>query len=148
MRLSAYGALILWGLSMAHAPLVRAADTDGVAALVEALRQAAPKTDDPSLYTDWKMRAGAIARWTRRCVGVEVPPDQLAVDPVMARATVRCVMGPVWLEQGRLAGGDENLAVRRAAAWWMTGDPERHQAPEWAAYLERMANLYWTLRPR
>jgi hypothetical protein len=122
------------------------ADSTAIAALVEALRQAAPQTNDPTLYTDWKMQAGAIASWTRRCVGVTVPPAELAENPVMARQTVTCVMGPVLAEQTRLAGGDEGLGVRRAAAWWMTGDPARYQAADIAAYLGRVLSHYWTLR--
>jgi hypothetical protein len=122
------------------------ADTAALAALVEALRQAAPPTDDPTLYTDWKMQAGAIASWTRRCVGVAVPPAELAENPVMARETVTCVMGPVLAEQTRLAGGDEGLGARRAAAWWMTGDPAGYQAAGIASYLDRVLSQYWTLR--
>jgi hypothetical protein len=122
------------------------ADTAAVTALVEALRQAAPPSDDPTLYTDWKMQAGAIASWTRRCVGVAVPPAELAENPVMARETVTCVMGPVLAEQTRLTGGDEGLGVRRAAAWWMTGDPAGYQAAGIASYLDRVLSHYWTLR--
>jgi len=120
---------------------------DASAALVEALRQAAPRTNDPTLYTDWKMQEGAITRWTRRCVGVQVSPMELAEDPVMARNTVACVMGPVLAEQMRLAAGDEALAVRRTAAWWMTGDPAQYQAPGIAAYLDRVLSHYWALQP-
>jgi hypothetical protein len=123
-----------------------AAEMDAPAALVEALRLAAPKTNDPSLYTDWKMRAGAISSWTKRCVGVEVPAEELNANPVMARDTVRCVMGPILAEQRNLAEGNEDMAVRRAASWWMTGDPGQYQAVELTAYLDRLINAYWSLR--
>jgi len=125
---------------------IPAAHADPVAALVEALRQAAPNTDDPTLYTDWKMQEGAISRWTRRCVGVQVPPAELAENPVMTRETVTCVMGPVLVQQTSLAGGDEELGVRRAAAWWMTGDPEQYQSVAIASYLDRVLRHYRTLR--
>jgi hypothetical protein len=115
------------------------------AALVEALRQSAPRTEDPRLFTDWKMQAAAIGRWSRRCLGVAVPPGEFAANPVQVRETVACVMGPVLAEQLRRADGDEALAVRRAGAWWMTGDPEREQAPELAPYLDRLLSNYWAL---
>lgn len=132
-------AMLLWAS-------VAAADTTAVTALVEALRQAAPQTKDPTLYTDWKMQAGAIASWTRRCVGVQVPPGELAEDPVMTRNTVTCVMGPVLEEQMRLTGGDEGLAARRATAWWMTGDAAQYGAVGIATYLDRVLGHYWRLR--
>jgi hypothetical protein len=120
--------------------------TDPVTALVEALRQAAPHTDDPALHTDWKMKEGAISHWTKRCVGVPVPATELEGNPVMTRQTVTCVMGPVLRQQMGQVAGDEEAAVRRAAAWWMTGDANQAQAPGIASYLDRVLSHYRALR--
>ena len=130
-------------------PAIATPDPDQTAAFVEALRRAEPHTNDPTLYSDWKMRTEAIARWTQRCIGVAVPPTEFAADPVMARETVTCVMGPVLAEQMTLTRGDEGLAVRRATAWWMVGDPNLRQATgSIDSYINRVLGNYWTLRPR
>jgi hypothetical protein len=124
------------------------ADTQAVANLVEALRLAAPNTKDPSLYTEWKMQAGAIASWTQRCVGVKIAPEELAENPIMTRDTVSCVIEAVLSEQASQTGGNEGLAVRRTAAWWMTGDAAQYQSKGIASYVDRVLGYYRNLQSR
>jgi hypothetical protein len=140
--------IIIWGILAVLPCSIVAAEIQAVAHLVEALRLAAPNTKDPSLYTEWKMQAGAIASWTRRCVGVQIAPTDLAENPIMTRDTVSCVIEPVLSEQISQAGGNEELGVRRTAAWWMTGDAAQYQAKGIATYLDRVLGYYWSLRSR
>ncbi len=95
-----------------------------VGALVEALRQAAPKTgkQDDGLYSEWQITAGIIPRWSKQCIGRELTPTQLETSPVTTRAIVSCIMGRELQKQYR-ESNNESVAVSRAACWWMTGEP-------------------------
>ncbi len=115
-------------------------------ALVEALRRAAPDTTDPGLYSDWRMRPTTIAAWTKRCTGVAMPAEELAANPILARETVTCVMGSTLARELVTSGGNEELAIQRAAAWWMLGDPEQYQAPTIATWMGRLMSNYRQLR--
>jgi hypothetical protein len=115
-----------------------------VAAFVEALRQAAPQTGraDDGLYSDWKIKPANIARWSKRCTGEELSPEVFASRPETARAVVTCVMGDVLREQYAASNHDEAMAVQRAAAWWMTGDPVQYQSDATRPYIQKVLRLY------
>jgi hypothetical protein len=115
-----------------------------VRALVEALRQAAPQTGDPNdgLYSDWQIQAPNIPRWSQACIGRTLSPQQFEADIETARTVLVCVMRDVLQEEYRNSGNDEAIAVRRAAAWWMTGDSARYDAAETAAYTQQVLNFY------
>jgi hypothetical protein len=68
-----------------------------VASFVEALRQAAPQTGraDDGLYSDWKIKPANIPRWSKRCTGQELTPEEFAARPATARVVLTCVMGEV-----------------------------------------------------
>ena len=129
----------LW-LLPAHADITAAR----VAAFVEALRQAAPQTGraDDGLYSDWKIKPANITRWSKRCTGEELSPEAFASRPETARAVVTCVMGDVLREQYTASNHDEAVAVQRAAAWWMTGDPAQYQSDATHPYTEKVLRLY------
>ena len=129
----------LW-LLPAHADITAAR----AAAFVEALRQAAPQTGraDDGLYSDWKIKPANIARWSKRCTGEELTPEAFASRPETARAVVTCVMGDVLREQYTASNHDEAVAVQRAAAWWMTGDPEQYQSGATRPYIQKVLRLY------
>jgi hypothetical protein len=115
-----------------------------VAALVEALRQAAPQTgrDDDGLYSDWQIKPANILRWSKRCTGWEMTPEEFAARPDTARAVVTCVMSEVLREQYTASNHNEAVAVQRAAAWWMTGDPEQYNSGATSAYTQKVLRLY------
>ncbi|HEY9659291.1 MAG TPA: hypothetical protein V6C65_12620 [Allocoleopsis sp.] len=115
-----------------------------VAALVEALRQAAPQTgrEDDGLYSDWQIMAGNIPRWSRSCIGRELSPTEFEASPSVARSVVTCVMRDVLQDEYDASGNNETLAVRRAAAWWMRGDPSQYNSAEIADYIQRVVNAY------
>jgi len=115
-----------------------------VAALVEALRQAAPQTGNPNdgLYSDWQIMGANIPRWSRSCLGRELTPAQFEADPNAARSVVTCVMRDVLQDEYRASGNNELLAVRRSAAWWMRGDPEQYNSAEISDYVQRVVTAY------
>ena len=110
-------------------------------ALTEALRLGAPKTDRPGLYGDWKVKPAIIPVWSARCLGTPLTPEAFAADPAAARQVVRCVMSQELGRQLSLTG-DEHLAVRRAASWWMTGDPEQYDQGGTGQYTDRVLRDY------
>ena len=114
------------------------------AALVEALRLAAPPTGikNDGLYSDWQIKPDNIAHWSRRCHDRELTPQEFEADPRVARRILVCKLHGVLAEQYLASHADEALAVRRAAAWWMTGDPARYGDPATAAYTYRVLDFY------
>ncbi len=113
-----------------------------VEALVEALRVAAPSVSaDTGLYSDWRVKPDNIARWSRRCFGQEVTPEQFAADSSLARPMLVCVMGPVLRDQ-LAQSNNEMVAVQRAAAWWMTGDPAQYRTGSTGDYTLRVLEAY------
>jgi hypothetical protein len=116
-----------------------------VAAFVEALRQAAPHTgrDDDGLYSDWQIKPANIPRWSKRCIGQELTPEEFAARPATVRVVLTCVMGAVLREQYTASNHNEALAVQRAAAWWMTGDPAQYNRGATSAYTHKVLRLYY-----
>jgi hypothetical protein len=112
--------------------------------LVEALRQAAPETDnlEDDLYGAWQVKAENIPRWSQQCLGKELTPTQFQDSPVTARSILVCVMRDVFDEQYKASNKDESLAVRRAASWWMTGDPNQYGNGAIATYTEKVLGFY------
>ncbi|MBW4495147.1 MAG: hypothetical protein KME26_19075 [Oscillatoria princeps RMCB-10] len=130
---------------------VRAQVSDAqVGALVEALRRAAPDTgtEDDGLYSDWQIKAENIPRWSRLCTGKELTPAQFESSPVTARSILVCVMRDVLSDEYKASGSDESLAVRRAAAWWMTGDPTEYSSEGIASYIQKVLDFYQQQRSK
>jgi hypothetical protein len=115
-----------------------------VGALVEALRQAAPQTgtEDDGLYSEWQIKPENIPRWSRSCMGRELTPAEFEASPVTARGILVCVMQDVLQEEYDNSGNNEAIAVRRAASWWMTGDPDLYDSGNTATYTQRVLNFY------
>lgn len=119
-----------------------ASDTQ-VTALVEALRLAVSGTPKPSdLYSEWRVKAEIIPRWTKECVGRELTPEQFDADTTAARNTVACIMRRELNKQYREIGNDESLAVQRVASWWLTGDPSLYNNGPAADYSQKILALY------
>ena len=130
--------LLTPGLSQAQQP-----SDAKVAALVEALRVAAPPASaDAGLYSDWRIKPDNITRWSRRCVNQEVTPEQFAADQALARTVLVCVLGPVLRDQFDQSNRNEIVAVQRAAAWWMAGDPAQYRTGSTGDYTLRVLEAY------
>ncbi len=124
---------------------VRAQVSDSqVAALVEALRRAAPQTGgtDDGFYSDWQVMPDNIPRWSKACIGRELSPTEFEASPDLARSVLTCVMRDVMRDEYNASGNDEMLAVRRSASWWMRGDPSQYNSPEIAAYIQKVVSAY------
>ena len=115
-----------------------------VAALVEALRQAAPPTEraDDGLYSDWQIMPGNIPRWSKSCIGRESSPTEFETSPAVARSVVTCVVRDVLKEAYSASSNNEMLAVRRTAAWWMRGDPSQYNNAAIAEYIQKVVTVY------
>ena len=114
-----------------------------VAALVEALRLSAPNTGNPNdgLYSDWKIKWENIIRWSKRCTGKEIEPAEFEANTQKAREILACIMGKILREQYEISK-DESVAVRRAASWWMTGDPDQYDSPRTSPYTRKVLDFY------
>jgi hypothetical protein len=118
-----------------------------VAAFVEALRLSAPHTGRPDdgLYSDWKVKPGNILRWSKQCMGRQIDPEEFAANPQEAREILSCQMGKILREQYAISN-DIYVAVCRAAAWWMTGDPGLYDTPPTSSYATKVLGYYMRTR--
>ncbi len=114
------------------------------AAFVEALRLAAPHTENPNdgLYSAWKIKAANILRWSKECTGQEMTPAQFEANPQKAREILIRIMGKILREQYAISM-DQSVAVRRAASWWLTGDPDQYDTPPTSSYTREVLDFYW-----
>ncbi|MFO1372728.1 MAG: hypothetical protein U1F42_10170 [Candidatus Competibacteraceae bacterium] len=140
LPLSAGLIILLWvTMFTAHAQISDAK----VDALVEALRLAAPQAQsDSGLYSDWQIKSDNIVRWSKRCLDREVTPEQFAADQELAREVLVCVMGKVLRDQFAASNNNEIIAVQRAAAWWMTGDPDQYHSGTTSDYTLKVLETY------
>jgi hypothetical protein len=115
-----------------------------VGKVVEALRQAAPDTGkkNDGLYSDWQVKADNIPRWSKSCTGRELSPTEFDANSTAARSVVTCIIRDVLRDEYRAGGNNELVAVRRVAAWWMTGDAKRYSSADISPYIERVMSFY------
>ncbi|HEY9616308.1 MAG TPA: ARC6/PARC6 family protein [Microcoleaceae cyanobacterium] len=146
MKLWRFGLLLSLGLSLglSHQPAQAQLADSQVNALVEALRLAAPQTGsgDDGYYSDWQVKPDNVTRWSKSCLGKPVTPKQFEADQATARKVITCVMRDVLRDEYKASGNNEALAVRRSAAWWMTGDPTKYDSKDTTAYTQVVLNLY------
>ena len=134
---------LLVGLSLSHVANAASITDDQVARLVEALRRSgSQRPASADLYSDWQVKAENIPRWSEKCIGRKLTPQEFASNSATAGGVVSCVIRDVLATEFQLANGDEALAVRRVAAWWMTGDAKRYNSAGTAAYTESILSLY------
>lgn len=115
-----------------------------VAAMVEALRLAAPRTANPNdgLYSEWQIKPEIIPNWSKQCVGQEITPAQFESNSQAARSVVSCIMRRELNSQYNAANQNEIAAVRRTACWWMSGKPTGCNSGAIAAYVEKVVGFY------
>lgn len=131
--------LMLWTLS------AEAQVTDGkVSALVEALRQAAPKTGtaNDGLYSEWQVKPEIIPSWSKQCVGRTLTPTQFDTNTTTARDVISCITRRELQKQYKATDNNESIAVRRVAAWWLTGDAAGFNNSRTAAYTQKVLKFY------
>jgi hypothetical protein len=133
------------GVGLKVLPVYAQISAPQVSKVVEALRQAAPQTDSKaanSLYSEWQVKADNIPRWSKLCTGRELSPTEFNANPTAARAIVTCIVRDAMRDEYRASGNNELVAVRRVAAWWMTGDATRYNSSELLPYVEKVVSLY------
>ena len=116
-----------------------------IAQLVESFRSIAQQSTtvrSTTLYSEWRVSKQNIGPWTQQCLSAETTPEEFDSNPETASKVVTCVVGRVLNTEYRAADRDEVLAVRRTAAWWMTGDASRYNSPGTAAYTQRVLDAY------
>jgi hypothetical protein len=94
-----------------------------VAAMVEALRLAAPQTKkrNDGYYSAWQVKPETLKGWTKTCLKKELTPTQFENDPKIARQVISCITNRELNKQFVATNNNENSAVRGVACWWMTG---------------------------
>ncbi|AFY82932.1 hypothetical protein [Oscillatoria acuminata] len=119
-----------------------------VVALVEALRLVTSNSSgrDDGLESAWNIKPANIRRWSRLCLGEELTPEQFNLDRMKAQNILVCVMEDVLRTEYPLSGNDEEIAVRRAAAWWVSGDANLYDRGEFRHYTQQVLELYQNLR--
>jgi hypothetical protein len=134
--------LVLWAL-----PALAQLPRDKVIALVEALRLSAPQgqTAEP-LYGPWKIRPNNITRWSQWCLGEAVNPEAFAANLDQTRAVLVCIVGEVLAEEYAASAENEDLAIRRTAAWWVSGNPNLYNQGDIAVYTKEVLESYQDFR--
>lgn len=74
--------------------------------------------------------------------GRELSIAEFEASPGTARAILGCVMRDVLRDEYRATSNNEPVAVRRAAAWWMTGDPTRYSSAQTGPYTQKVLGFY------
>ena len=133
---------ILVSLGFFAAPAAAQVDEVQLDAFVEALRLAAPPdSPDDGMYSDWQVLPGTLTGWSEQCLGESVTPEQFEADAELARSVVSCIAQ--WqLEEQSSAAGNDDAIVRRAACWWMTGEPTGCDSGFTADYVEIVSGFY------
>ena len=131
-------------LCLSALPVYAQVSETQVGKMVEALRQAAPKTatKDDGLYSEWQVKPDAISRWSKQCMGRQLSSSEFEANPTMARSVITCVIRDILRDEYRASGNNEFMAVRRVAAWWMTGDATSYSKTAIAPYVEEVVSLY------
>ncbi|MBW4431633.1 MAG: hypothetical protein KME28_07870 [Pelatocladus maniniholoensis HA4357-MV3] len=149
---------LLWGVivSLRILPLPALAqaqkqvsDTQ-VAAMVEALRLAAPNTGkaNDGYYSDWQVKPETLKGWSRNCLKKEVTPTQFENSPGLARQVISCIMRRELNTQYAASKNNEIDAVRGAACWWMTGNYTGCNSGFTGAYVQKVVGYYQQQRSK
>ncbi|MDX2231862.1 MAG: hypothetical protein NW220_19670 [Leptolyngbyaceae cyanobacterium bins.349] len=120
-----------------------------VAAMVEALRKAAPRTNNPNdgLYSDWQVKPETARGWSKQCLGRDVTPTQFANSPAIARQVITCVVQDEFSKRLRATANNEMKTVQSVACWWMTGQYQGCDRGATATYVQQVTRFYQQSRP-
>jgi hypothetical protein len=121
-----------------------------VAAMVEALRQAAPQTKNPNdgYYSEWQVKPETLKGWSRTCLKRELTPKQFENNPAIARQVVSCITRRELSNQFRATNNNEIASVRGAACWWMTGSYTGCNKGFTAEYVQKVVRFYQQQRSK
>jgi len=144
------GAMVVFGFSSSLAQAQQPVSTNQVAAMVEALRQAAPQTgkQNDGLYSEWQVRPGTVKAWSKSCLKKELTPTQFEQSPATARQIISCITSRELNQQYQATKNNEIAAVSSVACWWMTGKYTGCNSGFTAAYVQKVVSLYQQQRSK
>jgi hypothetical protein len=144
MRSLLTGVIISLGLLSLPAQAQQAASDTQITAMVEALRQAAPKTGSANdgLYSEWQVKPETLKGWSRTCLKKELTPAEFENSPTTARQIVSCITRRELNKQFAATKNNETAAVRGVACWWMTGNYTGCNSGFTAAYVQKVVGFY------
>ncbi|WP_017652196.1 hypothetical protein [Fortiea contorta] len=121
-----------------------------VAAMVEALRQAAPQTKKPNdgFYSEWQVKPETLKGWSRTCLKKELTPAEFENNPAIARQVVSCITRRELNNQLSATRNNEIASVRGAACWWMTGSYKGCDKGFTAEYVQKVVRFYQQQRSK
>jgi hypothetical protein len=120
-----------------------------VNALVEALWLNAPPASPSGerLYSEWQVKGENIPRWSQACIGRSITPELFEASPETARRILVCILRDTLRAEYKASGNNEAIAVRRAASWWMTGNPANYATGDIGTYTQRVLTAYQQKQP-
>ncbi|MEH2057753.1 MAG: hypothetical protein V7K97_16645 [Nostoc sp.] len=138
------GVIVSFGLSSKLAQAQQQVSNAQVAAMVEALRRAAPQTGiaNDGLYSQWQVKPETLKGWSKHCLKREITPTQFENSPETARQVVSCITRRELNKQFIATNNDETASVRGVACWWMTGSYTGCNSGFTAAYLQKVVGFY------
>lgn len=138
------GVVVSLGLSPLLVQAQQKMSDTQVAAMVEALRRAAPQTGSKNdgLYSDWQVKPETLKGWSRFCLKQELTPTQFENSPTTARKVISCIVSRELNQQFTATKNNEIAAVRDAACWWMTGKYKGCDSGFTATYVQKVVNFY------
>jgi hypothetical protein len=144
------GVIVTFGLLPLLAQAQQPISDTQVAAMVEALRQAAPQTKNPNdgLYSEWQVKPETLKGWTKTCLKRELTPTQFENSPAIARQVVSCITRRELTNQFRATNNNEIASVRGAACWWMTGNYTGCNKGFTAEYVQKVVRFYQQQRSK
>ncbi|GAX46013.1 hypothetical protein NIES4075_70340 [Tolypothrix sp. NIES-4075] len=150
MRSLLTGVIISLGLLSLPAQAQQAVSDAQITAMVEALRQAAPKTGSANdgLYSEWQVKPETLKGWSRTCLKKELTPAEFENSPATARQIVSCITRRELNKQFAATKNNETAAVRGVACWWMTGNYTGCNSGFTAAYVQKVVGFYQQQRSK
>jgi hypothetical protein len=138
------GVVVNFGLLSFLAQAQQVVSNAQVAAMVEALRQAAPQTgtQNDGLYSEWQVKPETLKAWSKSCLKRELTPRQFEDSPETARLIISCITSRELSNQFRATSNNENKAVHGVACWWMTGNYTGCNQGFTAAYVKKVVGFY------
>lgn len=144
------GVIVSFGLSSLLAQAQQKVSDAQVAAMVEALRLAAPQTGiaNDGLYSEWQVKPETLKGWSKYCLKQELTPTQFENSPAKARQVISCITRRELNKQFIATNNNETAAVRGVGCWWMTGSYTGCNSGFTATYLQKVVGFYQQQRSK
>lgn len=144
LLISAMAVSLSLGLLSSLAQAQQPVSHNQVAAMVEALRRAAPQTgkQNDGLYSEWQVQPGTVKAWSKTCLKKELTPTQFENSPVTARQIISCITRRELDKQFQATKNNEIAAITGVACWWMTGNYTGCNSGFTGTYVQKVVSFY------